>query len=113
MVPREMGLDILHSDYGVEVVTWGHVGGAINVWADALSRLAAPEPEPMPAGLADIEPTEVPTRVQEWWRASGGPEAIGKEALRRRSGKGRKWKQARDLGRAVLDRSTGPSEIPP
>ena len=86
-VAREVALDVAASSYGLEPITWGHVAGKLNVWADALSRLAAPEPELVPAELARIEPTEVAVRDEAWWRASSGPESLnGKKRKRVRKG---------------------------
>ena len=65
------------SDYGLEPVSWGHVAGALNDWADALSRLHAPDAKVVPAVLAAFDPEEVPLRTKEWWRASRGPAALG------------------------------------
>ena len=68
-VAREAALDIAASTYGVEFTTYAHISGALNDWADALSRLSAPEPRPFPAGLAGTPRTKAPVRELSWWRA--------------------------------------------
>ena len=83
-VAREVALDVAASSYGLEPMSWGHVSGALNHWADALSRLNAPEAKEVPAALATFEPTSVPARDAKWWRASSGPPATRKRHRRRR-----------------------------
>ena len=82
-IAREVALDVATSDYGLEPISWGHVAGVLNEWADALSRLTAPEPKEVPLALAAFEGEEVPARDARWWRASSGPVALKKKALRR------------------------------
>ena len=81
MVAREVALDVAASDYGLEEVTWGHIAGTLNDWADALSRLSAPEPKVVPTALASFDATATAPRDEEWWRASAGP--TGKTRQRR------------------------------
>ena len=82
MVAREVALDVAVSDYGLEEVSWGHIAGVLNDWADALSRLNAPEPKAVPAVLAAFEATATPPRDAEWWRASAGPGVAVKKRKR-------------------------------
>ena len=69
-------MDIATSDYGLEPLTWGHVSGVLNVWADALSRLDAPEATQVPQELTSIVPEALPVRDAKWWRASRGVSAL-------------------------------------
>ena len=85
-IAREVAVDVATSDYGLEPVSWGHVAGALNDWADALSRLHAPDAKVVPAVLAAFDPEEVPERTDAWWRASRGPAAVGGMRLEKRSG---------------------------
>ena len=71
-IAREVAVDVATSDYGLEPVSWGHVAGVLNDWADALSRLHAPEPKTVPAVLAAFDMEKVPPRGAAWWRASRG-----------------------------------------
>ena len=86
-VVREMSLDVAASNYDLEVMTWGHVAGSLNEWADALSRLEAPEPKEVPLQLAAFEATEVPQRGDAWWRASWGPRSAQQSGSRRNRGR--------------------------
>jgi hypothetical protein len=86
-IAREVAVDVATSDYGLEPISWGHVAGALNEWADCLSRLTAPEPKQVPVALDAFAPEAVPERDATWWRASRGVGAL------RKSGKGRKkWR---------------------
>ena len=69
VIAREMALDIAWSDFGFEVLSWGHVAGVLNGWADALSRLKAPEPKAFPEALHGVAGSPAPPRTQEWWKA--------------------------------------------
>ena len=66
-IAREVALDVATSDYGLEPISGGHVAGVLNDWADALSRLNAPEPKEIPATLA--------ASVKEEGVAAGGARA--------------------------------------
>ena len=90
-IAREVAVDIATSDYGLEPLTWGHVAGVLNVWADALSRLDAPEAKQVPQELTSIEPEVLPLRDDVWWRASRGVSAL----RRRGHDAGRKARQPR------------------
>ena len=68
-VAREAALDIAASTYGVELTSYAHISGALNDWADALSRLSAPVPRSVPLALDEALRTEVPRRGAAWWRA--------------------------------------------
>ena len=68
-VAREAALDIAASTYGVELTSYAHISGALNDWADALSRLSAPVPRSVPLALDEALRTEVPVRGLAWWRA--------------------------------------------
>ena len=94
-IAREVAVDVATSDYGLEPMSWGHVAGVLNEWADALSRLEAPEPKFVPAVLAAFEPEELPARDAAWWRASRGLSALAhapKRTMGRKRTRGRKRK---------------------
>ena len=76
-IAREVALDIAASTYGVEVATWGHVSGCLNDWADALSRLEAPEARVVPQALRSVSRAPLPKRSWLWWRARAGVAAHG------------------------------------
>ena len=78
-VVREMSLDLAASNYNLEVMSWGHVAGSLNDWADALSRLDAPEPKEVPPQLAAFEATELPVRDDAWWLVTRGPRSVQKD----------------------------------
>ena len=71
-VIREMSLDLAEAAY--EVHFYGHVPGRLNVWADALSRLAEPSSgKTIPKELYNVDRTDVAIRDQGWWRTAGPP----------------------------------------
>jgi len=77
LIAREVALDVAASAYGMEACTWGHISGSLNDWADALSRLYAPEPRQVPDALARVPRTQLPLRRWSWWRTrarQGRPE---------------------------------------
>ena len=76
-IAREVALDIAASTYGVEVATWGDAAGCLNDWADALSRLDAPEPRVVPQALRNVSQSPLPKRSWSWWRARAGVAAHG------------------------------------
>ena len=76
LIAREVSVDVTRSDYGLEAISFGHVAGVLNEWADALSRLTAPEPKTVPAVLEAFPPEELKERDADWWRTSRGTRAI-------------------------------------
>ena len=73
LLARELALDVAWSKYGVELVSYGHVAGPLNSWADALSRLQAPtERACIPDALTAIVPTAVADRRPAWWLSFAG-----------------------------------------
>ena len=76
LIAREVSVDVTRSDYGLEAISFGHVAGVLNEWADALSRLTAPEPKTVPAVLEAFPPEELKERDAAWWRTSRGTRAI-------------------------------------
>jgi hypothetical protein len=73
LLARELALDVAWSKYGVELVSYGHVAGPLNAWADALSRLKAPtECARVPEELAAMDPTTVADRRPAWWLSFAG-----------------------------------------
>jgi hypothetical protein len=83
LLARELALDVAWSRYGVELVTYGHVAGPLNKWADALSRLNAPtEKATVPEALLALEPTPVVERRPAWWLSFAGARGALKRARR-------------------------------
>ena len=74
-VMMEIALDCADGLCEVEVV--GHIPGRLNVWADALSRLEAPEPDrkEVPEALLSVTRVDPGERGRGWWRTRGGQEA--------------------------------------
>ena len=81
-IAREIAIDVTLSDDGLEPMSWGHVAGVLNEWADALSRLHAPDAKEVPVRLAAFEPEVVPERDGAWWRASRGTACLEKRVAR-------------------------------
>ena len=82
-IAREVEVDVASSNYGLEPMSWGHVAGVLNEWADALSRLHAPEAKTVPAQLATFEPETLPLRDGVWWRASRGVKCLERGGRKR------------------------------
>ena len=68
LVAREVALDVAASAYGLEATSWGHISGALNDWADSLSRLTAPEKKTVPKALAAVPRAHLAVRGLSWWR---------------------------------------------
>ena len=66
---REIALDVAASACGMEAMSWGHIAGCLNDWADALSRLEAPEPKLIPEALLKVPRAELAVRGWTWWPA--------------------------------------------
>ena len=112
MIAREVAVDVATSDYGLEPISWGHVSGVLNEWADCLSRLTAPEPKYVPAALEAFEPETLPERTALWWRASRGVGALRKQRDGRpRTGPkaNRKARVRRVAGKECPNRNSGAS----
>ena len=88
LIAREVSVDVTRSDYGLEAISFGHVAGVLNEWADALSRLTAPEPKTVPAVLEAFPPEELKERDAAWWRTSRGTRAIQRGLKRRPRARG-------------------------
>ena len=67
IISRELAL--LTAESGLTLVGLTHVPGMANEWADALSRLHAPDPKGVPAPLRGLPVQRPPPRTPEWWRA--------------------------------------------
>jgi hypothetical protein len=65
---REVAL--LEGKSGSTWVSLTHIPGISNAWADALSRLGAPEPKAVPSELEGVRRRLVPPRGPDWWLAS-------------------------------------------
>ena len=59
-----------------------HIPGVANDWADALSRLSAPEPRSLPPALAACPRARVPARGPQWYRALAPPTSARSKSLR-------------------------------
>ena len=57
-----------------------HIPGVANDWADALSRLSAPEPRTLPPALAACPRARVPPRAANWYRSLADPARQEKSA---------------------------------
>ena len=91
LLTREIAIDVAHALYGIAVVSWGHIAGVLNKAADALSRLHAPEPEPLPEALKGKPCAAVAARDRTSWRTASGPLALRTaEAAGKRRGAKRK-----------------------
>jgi hypothetical protein len=58
---------LLRSRSGNCVASLTHIPGVANTWADALSRLEAPDPKPVPPALEGLPRVPLPPRVAGWW----------------------------------------------
>ena len=68
LVLREIALE--DAELGSRIHCAQHVPGMANDLADALSRLSAPDPKPLPDVLRHIPRTPVPSRGRTWWLTS-------------------------------------------
>jgi hypothetical protein len=64
---REVAL--IEGQSGSTWVSLTHIPGISNAWADALSRLGAPEPKSVPRELEGVRRRLLPPRGSRWWRA--------------------------------------------
>ena len=71
-VMQEIALDCADGTCEVEVVS--HIPGALNDWADSLSRLTAPgkDKKEIPFELLHVERTRVEGRSRGWWKTLEG-----------------------------------------
>lgn len=67
-IAREIALDIAEGSYSVELLE--HTPGVANVTPDALSRLNAPHPKPLPDVVIGAPRTVAPRRDNPFWRTS-------------------------------------------
>lgn len=73
-VVREMALDLAEGKYKIDIKE--HVPGRLNLWADALSRVAQPgSGAVVPAPLVAARRVYPSVRDVAWWRAAGDPPA--------------------------------------
>ena len=70
-VAREIALDLAEGIYEFKVLR--HVPGVANIIPDALSRLASPEPKPLPRLLHSAQRVAAPKRDSTFWRTWSSP----------------------------------------
>ena len=66
---RELALDLAEGAFTPDIVE--HIPGVSNEWADALSRLRAPQPKTIPQALLDVPRTDLRARTGKLWRFRG------------------------------------------
>ena len=65
---QELALD--EAEFATTVANLTHIPGFSNTWADALSRLFAPEPAAVPSALTGVPRTPAPPRGARWYLTS-------------------------------------------
>ena len=65
IILRELALE--DAELGARIVAATHIPGMSNAAADALSRLWAPEPSPLPEELRGLPRTPTPRRNKHWY----------------------------------------------
>ena len=65
LILRELSLEEAELGLGIRSLT--HIPGMSNTWADALSRLTAPEAKALPGPLKGIPRSAAPPRTKSWW----------------------------------------------
>jgi hypothetical protein len=71
LVVAELALDEAELDTGIDVLT--HIPGISNTWADALSRLEAPESKEVPSELREVPRAVPPRRREAYWLTRQDP----------------------------------------
>ena len=68
---RELSLE--EAKLGSAISSLTHIPGISNTWADALSRLEAPEPKVVPVPLQHVTRAPAPMRNKAWWNTGSLP----------------------------------------
>ena len=73
---KELALETALTSTGLRL-TFKHLKGSRNEWADALSRLSQPgSGARVPAPLLSCRRTDVEQRTRTWWRTEGMAEEV-------------------------------------
>lgn len=71
-IVRELALDLAENRYTFDITQ--HLPGALNIWADALSRLGQPNSsKSIPQELLVVPRTHPEKRSHTWWETDAGP----------------------------------------